>query len=154
MIQRPLNRLPCHNRDCPASIEIPEPILREANCYLNTIAMGGDYVAVACAECKLASPYSVAAFHASGMTDTPDPFHNGQLNLFFVYIECELKDCQFLIGTFAPKPSHVTLDDVRAELNDWTVSDALRCGCGRRAVSLQVTSLRQRELESSGSIPD
>jgi hypothetical protein len=115
--------------------------------------MGDDYVAVACDEGKHVSPYRIAEFHAAGMTDMPDPFRTGQLNLFHVLLECENKDCRFLVGVFAPKPSYVTLDDVRAELRDWTVSD-VRCGCGLVAVSPRVTSLRRHEPESEGNNQD
>ncbi len=40
--------------------------------------MGGDYVAVACDGCKIVSSYSDIEFRSAGMTDTPDPFRNGQ----------------------------------------------------------------------------
>jgi len=110
--------------------------------------MGGDYVAVACDGCKIVSSYSDIEFRSAGMTDTPDPFRNGQLNLFHVFLECDDKDCQFLSGVFAPKPSRVTLADVRIELGDWTVS-GVHCACGLTAVSPKAASLRQHELESS-----
>ena len=140
---RPLNRTKCHNPDCLALIEMPDSILREAGCYLSRTAMGGDYVAVACGGCRLVSPYSGIEFRDAGMTDTPDPFRNDQLNLFYVLLECGNKNCEFLIGAFAPRPAHVTLDDLRSELDDWTVSGKLRCACGLPAISLKASSLRR-----------
>jgi len=105
--------------------------------------MGGDYIAVACGGCRLVSPYSGIEFRDAGMTDTPDPFRNDQLNLFYVLLECGNKNCEFLIGAFAPRPAHVTLDDLRGELDGWTVSGKLRCACGLPAISLKASSLRR-----------
>ena len=151
---RPLNRTKCHNPDCLALIEMPDSILREASCYLSRTAMGGDYVAVACGGCRLVSPYSGTEFHDAGMTDMLDPFRNDQLNLFYVLLECGNKNCEFLIGAFAPRPAHMTLDDLRGELDGWTVSDELRCACGLPAISLKAASLRRCETEFCDNSPE
>jgi hypothetical protein len=115
--------------------------------------MDGDHIAAACDECKHAYPYRIAEFHASGMTDTPDPFRNGKLNLWHVFLECENRDCRFLTGVYAPKPSHVQIDDMRTELGDWTVHDVL-CVCGLMAVSPRVTLVRLPELPPEGTSQD
>jgi hypothetical protein len=144
MTERLLNRTKCHNPYCQASIEMPDAIHREVGSYLSRSAMRGDFVGVSCGECKHAYPYSIAEFHAAGMTDTPDPFHSGKLNLFHVHLECGNEDCEFLAGVFAPRPAHVQLDDLHAELGDWVVV-GVRCACGMISLSPKPFSLHRRE---------
>jgi hypothetical protein len=110
--------------------------------------MGGEYLALSCLVCKHVSPYNSAEFHASGMTRTPDPFRNGELNLFHAYLECENKDCEFLVGVFAPRPASMTLAQVRDEFGEWTVGGNVKCVCGNAALSPKLASLRQYELDS------
>jgi hypothetical protein len=147
MPERPLTQTKCHNQGCPALVEMPDSILQRADSYLYRTATGIDSIAVLCDRCKRGYAYTTAEFYGSGMTDTPDPFRNGRLNLFHVYLECENKDCKSLTGAWSPKPAHIEIEDVRAELESWQVH-GLVCRCGEVVLSPLQASLRQSEPDS------